>query len=121
MTLQELEKRLSEATAPDWDIDRDIHYLGNDGHGPGWLACDKPRYTASLDAAKALCERLLPGHGFCLEQGISREMRSEVAYWHAEVYGFGRVFRGEFEERGNLALALCLAVVRAWIAKEGKR
>ena len=111
--LRDLEKRLAEAKGADVNIDRDIHYLGNDGHGPGWLACDKPRYTDSLDAAIALVERVLPNPDWFWRvstinggaQARIYDMRDDDP--EKEFYGSGK----------NPALALCLAVVRALIAQ----
>lgn len=71
---------------------------------------DLPRLSASLDAAVALCERVLPGWGYFLrkdEEGCN----AALLYPHAL-----RVTPGCGQHPTSPALALLLAIVRAVLA-----
>ena len=57
--LSEIVRRLEEAKGPDFVSDRDI--LMNIDTLEDWDWSDPPKYTASLDAAISLVERVLPG------------------------------------------------------------
>jgi hypothetical protein len=120
MTLQELEKRLSEASgayqldAPLADaIDRafplevepDIRYM----------LIQAAR--GSVDAAIALAERVLPDHRWIVDKDCDRAPK-----YAAQVKARGATWRETSRPFANTpALALCLAIVRALIAKEGKQ
>lgn len=109
MTLDELERRLSEATGPDRELGVAVYetleicsYIPDEGDP-----------TASLDAAVALCERVLPNPDWFwrvnsiyggAQARINQMLDSENGL---EVYGSGR----------TPALALLLATVRALKAK----
>lgn len=67
-----------------------------------------PRLTASLDAALALVERVLPGWDICL----SRVKGDEAATWNA-VVGEPDSFSGSEASKPSPALALCLAALKA--------
>lgn len=53
--------RLKTATGPDREIDYALSELWPPSPGPGQLIPEGPYYTASLDAALALLERVRPG------------------------------------------------------------
>lgn len=112
--LRELEKRLEEATGPSQTLDRQI----NDTLGLPPIGY--PRFTSSLDAAVALVERVLPGWEW--------ERKCETNRWK-----FVRLIGPEFHKYEFMGphnkhctawtfgetppLALCLALIRALIAK----
>lgn len=119
MNLSDLQKALEEATGPDRKIDF-------------WLMAFDPTsdpskpaivYTASLDAAIALANRLLPGWGWRCGFGLSPHWVNGRA-----VYGWSHLNRvhpdhalTKDEATGYAAsapLAICLAIVRALLAKE---
>lgn len=53
-------ERVKAATGPDRNLDAMLHHWALSGVGTGYYA-DSPSYTASIDAALALTERVLPG------------------------------------------------------------
>lgn len=120
--LKELEKRLSEASGAYEEIDRplaeaiDRAFPFETDPGTRYLIIQAVR--GSLDAAVSLCERVLPGSGWLVGRG--RLTPSEPLFG-ATVYATDMA--DEPEELGGAegpspALALCLAAVRALIAKE---
>lgn len=144
--LREIEKRLSEATKADRELDfwiaratgieeasepdlEFVHFTSNGefelnfaGGKRGWLGTHViHRYTASLDAAVALCERVLWGRGLLIGKGRTRPSEP--------LWGVQILASDENEEQREMpvlaeaeanapALALCLAIVRALLAKE---
>lgn len=144
--LRDLEKRLSEAKGPDREIDVHLYAAFSDlpiKPASSWCVMDKfqfaytderkdrralylheddvPEFTASLDAAVALCERVLPGRGLMIGRG---KTRPSEPLWGVELYAddlvkigapYRIIARAESE---TPALALCLAIVRALLAKE---
>lgn len=81
-----------------------------------------PTYTASLDAAIALAERILPGCGLLLGKGRTRP---DEPLFGAQIYATAMGYRdeepvAEAEHNSSLALALCLAIIRALIAEQSK-
>lgn len=146
--LKELEKLLSEARGPDREIDFRIAALTDEQMAADLRVADGityssngefvltfkspagklgrgfygnhmvPQFTHSLDAAVSFCERVLPGSGWLVGRG--RLTPSEPLFG-ATVYATDMA--DEPEELGGAegpspALALCLAAVRALIAKE---
>lgn len=114
-TLRTLEKRLSEAAA-DRGLDEDIDAALNKGNVTG---CAAP-FTASLDAAIALCERVLWGRGLFLAKG---RCRPSEPLWGAQILASDENYEQREmpviaeAEADTAALALCLATVRALIAE----
>lgn len=129
--LKELEQRLVAATGADRELDLLIgkafdgvdpravivtagNYTGAIGYTDRdqWAVVNLKSYTASLDAAVALCERLLPGwHWSVSDRGLAR-----VSNPNANEFQDDR-----FDALGNApALALCLAIVRALLAGKGE-
>lgn len=91
-------ERLQLAPLPDRRLDGEIHnaiygtayvYVGAASpHGFHTSQTDNgcplvPFYTASLDAAIALAERALPGHGRCLAKG---RMRADEPMFACQIY-----------------------------------
>jgi hypothetical protein len=72
------------------------------------LGDDCDNFTASLDAALALVERVLPGWDICL----SRVKGDEAVTWNA-VVGEPDSFSGSEATSPTPALALCLAALKA--------
>ena len=72
-----------------------------------------PRYTASLDAAVALVERVLPGYKW--SAGFSRHVPHNAQVWAPSGHGY---YEGECDS--NRAIALILAALRALHAQEGR-
>lgn len=125
MTLPSLITRLEEAKGPDRELDADIcgalldaqvkrrreilpSYVYHTGDGEWSLI---PAYSASLDAALSLAERVLPGCGVMLNIGS----RVEVAVWPVSPAP------AAFALAPTPALALCLAILRALAVKEGQQ
>lgn len=104
--LRELEKRLETATGPNEWLDAAIDHALNPGNTVGAAPV-----SASLDAAVALVERVLPGWGYFIrrdEEGINASLLYPNAL---------RVSPGCGQHKSSPALALCLALIRALIAK----
>ncbi len=139
--LRDLERRLSEATGapkrtiyPADRIGEDLidalylatrHTIADNGPGGYWLSAPDgtpiahygvmPDPLASLDAAVALVERVLPDWHVTV-RGVNSSWHAEIVPTASMSVGFG------IGHRGSPALALCLALVRALIAKsEGKQ
>jgi hypothetical protein len=72
--LRELRERIGKLTGPDREVDQDLYcdlgLASKDADGI-LLAYHAPQYTASLDAALALVERVLPGFKADLDLGAS--------------------------------------------------
>jgi len=61
--LEELKERLTKATGPDSGLDEAIMLVLQPHHADGgYSLLEVPRYTASLDAAIALTNAVLPGY-----------------------------------------------------------
>lgn len=112
-TLRDLEKRLQEAMGPDRELDDAVFracglkvYPYDEPSGTTWG--DAYPVTKSLDAAIALVERLdfLQWHVDTMNLGA-----------YAEVYGRNCVFGSSVDICRTPALALCLALARAMIAR----
>lgn len=120
--LLNLEAILTALDGPDREVDLLIGKLwpGPDGDKPFSMSVNQQRgrkppvlaFTASVDAALSLCERLLRKPPF---------MAQENETWNAEIPWDGV---SEFALEANhrlLAIALCLAIVRALIAVEERK
>ena len=71
-----------------------------------------PAYTASIDAAVALAERVLPGWRICTEFGQNYSIAQFKRGWgpaRTEYLGMATTERADDE----IALALCLAILKA--------
>lgn len=112
MTISSLIKRLEEATGPDRELDADLAIACDLISEREWWSTDYlkfglvPCYTASVDAAIALAERVLGPVGWNV-QGNTNIFYSSVA---------GHTSRS----KATPAIALCIAVLRALEAKEAK-
>ena len=119
--LRELEKRLEEATGGSEDLNIEILHVLHDHGGFAREMVVVPNFTASLDAAVALVERVLPGWYWASHSS---------QYWDngrpADKCFLGGVYDASPPEingknfvvhKQTAALALCLALIRALIAK----
>lgn len=83
---------------------------------------EDPSYTASIDAAVALIEAVLPGAYWRV--GKKRPGRISATYIEIPISddpneeSIGTIFAGDYAK--TPALALCAALIRAMIAKEEK-
>jgi hypothetical protein len=75
---------------------------------PGWAVKAAPPYTASLDAALALVERVLPGRDWSLTTDLWGKLFMATIWKDA-----GGDIAGEAETRSTPALALLAALLRA--------
>jgi hypothetical protein len=108
--MTDLIKRLEEATAGSADLDREVERalrvvpmgLREDGT---WGQKQRP-WTASLDAALALAERVLPGWCWMIERHKNGTATAWLHEWNA--YG-----EGEQVVSNTPALALCAAILKA--------
>lgn len=112
--LNELLERVSSATGPDRELDRDICIelaidMATDDGAVGWKS--PPHFTASTDAALALVERVLPA-GW---PDVLREAISELSRRHSWNITFP--VAGQREE---LSLAILAALLSALISKESQ-
>ena len=147
-SLRSLAERLEKAKAPDRELDALLHFeFALKSEHPGWLdlACEvakrrlergwtedaawhnaQPSYTSSLDAAVAQCERLgaveieisdLAVHGIHTSVALDHHLKSwgEVESDPSEKTYLSREFCP------TASMRLCLALVRALIAKEQKQ
>ncbi len=107
--------RLSKLDAPDREVDREIHaYFGLPFSE---VLCDKPflynAYTASVDAAIALAERVLPGWYWGITQGDDGE---DAVEFQGNVWPSIQPYPAELEQYGYHkfpAIALLIALLRA--------
>ncbi len=90
--------RLSKLDGPDREVDAEVHAATNPPLRVGLRFGHIPAYTASVDAALALAERVLPG-------------------WHWQVDKCGAVLRSGHAlfstDHSVPAIALCIAILRA--------
>jgi len=145
-TLRDLRDRLANATGPDRRLDHDLMALSYvkgersigtmEDDGTGWRPCtdfvwidpetnrwkttarDGFEYTASIDAAVALCTRVLPGTSLIMRRGYLGDYAA--CNVGKEPGGFrARETWGNAERPDNeLALAICRAIVEGLIAQE---
>lgn len=125
--LKDLEKRLEEATGRDLELDADLWSIWDkrplegvcsdaviykrDPHDR--IAFDAPPpYTASLDAAVSLCERVLPGWWMMI---VSEGKHG----WSAQLGNGGHGIEGGWGRKPSAALAVCLVTVRILLSKGG--
>ncbi len=141
--LKELLELVENATGPDREIDADLFVAlinpewVTSKKDPGFAAADKrsfwpegkaryitrdckpaPQYTASIDAAVALVERMLPG--WSIEMVRTRYCTVEM--WKADEQGFFNSGRDPIVRRTEgytLPLAILAALLKALIAQEG--
>lgn len=131
MTLSELIERVEKLEEPSREVDADIFQaFGGDEWRHAYLKVQEPcgcpheqaveyareryspRYTASLDAAVALTERVLPGFGISIE---THPVYGD--WWDAAI--FDRMPKTVSNARKQTAaLALCLALLRRLSAQE---
>lgn len=121
-TLESLAERLDKATGPDRELDFDIataiepgviclRYNEDDRKNEPFTHWE---YTFSIDDACALCERIFPG----CEYGVYYFGHRMPRFAKAEVAQIGGP-HAEDVKGATPALALCLALIRALIEKEG--
>ena len=111
-----LVERLEKATGGDREIDLDLMVILHGGPRERYLTDELGRlefghqwkFTASIDAALSLVERVLPMWDICL----SRVKGDEAATWNA-VVGEPDSFSGSEATSPTPALALCLAALKA--------
>jgi len=99
--------RLSKLDAPDREVDGEIWRYLMSGEPRAVLHGPIPKLTASVDAAIALAERVLPGWDYILRRRFA-ELRHPRKFEHdARGYAF------------NTATALLIALLRATEASHG--
>lgn len=111
----EIHLALDETGNMEWYVARDGEEMivsGDDIHGR--KPVNFPKYTTSLDAAIALCERVLPGwdwyrvasHDGTVYMGVAPKQRAHVPA------------AGTWSNHPEMCIALCIALLRA--LEEGK-
>lgn len=121
--LRGIEKRLGEAPPPGPADTDELGVAVYETLGICSYIPDEGDPTRSLDAAIALCERVLWGRGLLIGKGRTRP---DEPLWGVQILA-----SDENEERREMpvlaeaeantpALALCLAIVRALIAEQSK-
>jgi len=104
---QTLITRLSKLDTPDREVDGEIwEYMFGDK--PVDFSMPLMEYTASVDAAIALAERVLPGRN----RTIRKRYRTTNGLIDGHVYD-AHVSGGDVCEGANEAIALCIALLRA--------
>lgn len=77
-----------------------------------------PRYTASIDAAVQLCERVLPDYLWGITQGTDGDVEFQGNIWpNTQPFDASK---DHFGYHSKPALALCIAILRALQPKEGE-
>lgn len=104
--LRELLARVESATEPLIELDREI---GGILEAALVNIVEPPRYTSSIDAAVALCERVLPSLPF-----ISMMKYSDG--WYVRISKKSTVMGYEGAQKPLASLALCAAILRAKVA-----
>lgn len=115
-TLTAFLARLEAAEGPNRVLDADIkRYLAPTERGYNQVS---PPYTASLDAALALCERVLPKSGWGLQSNTKGQRGQPRDCFWATV---GMYEPGRYDGAASTpALALLSALLRALIANEAQ-
>lgn len=122
MTIPELIEKLEKATAPDRELDADIAITlkmiaEREWWSVNYLSGDMiPAYTASIDAAVHLCERVLPGWR---NSSIKSGDNEFAAYIWADSNPWPPEASVE-RVKSSRAIALCIAIFRALQPKEGE-
>lgn len=106
--LRELLGRVESADGPNFQLEKDINELVDVGY-----QLRLPNYTSSIDAAVALCERVLPEWSIpCIGQDDTKHWWAELREGH--VTSYGKVAHGPADLKAkNPAIALCAAILRA--------
>ena len=122
--LEELIVALKEAAGPSRELDAEIDKLvSNWSHLRKAVHADTqeafvlptvPHFTASIDAAVALIEQVLPGAFWIMSRG--RLQIEEPLYAIELLFGTDEIL-GEAESN-SLPIAICLAVLRAKLSQE---
>lgn len=111
-SLRGLEKRLAEASGPSLDLDKEIFLTVDDGFG---ARVTGHTYTASLDAAVALEERVLPGWRIFFTYTPGKVCQLRLIDTTGPEPDDGEDWPHVKGMSTHPALALCLAIVRALI------
>lgn len=121
--LQSLLERVEGATGADREIDSRLNRLAYGDTPVLWPKGSRSKpYTASLDAALALVERVLPGHLIALAgpwRYADHHPKAGQPIWNAELHeDFEAVCVTDLEARGATpALAAIAALLHAKIAE----
>jgi hypothetical protein len=137
MTLSELIKALETADGPslhmdgvlwcvangyefiEWNTTGCVYRGGSDNRVYRADSTTVRPYTASVDAAIALCERVLPGWRLGITQGDDDENSID---FQGNVWPGEQPFLLELEQYGYHkmpAIALCIAILRARLSQDG--
>lgn len=134
--LEQLLERVKAATGPDRELDADIaqaiegveiqwrqatgtmemypvQRYPSTSHAAGFGIGPVPTYTASVDAALAFAERMLPGFGYSLNGG---HLRDQATIWLGEVETYDQ--ECEFVEGGETAPLAILAATLSALASQ---
>lgn len=114
--LSELKRRVDEATGPDRELDVDLTIF----FGPGTSTLLELVFplTASIDAAVALIERVLPGWGYMIAAGVG----VADAFLSASDWPTGPEFSGtSTAQSARVPLALLSALLAAVEAQGGAK
>lgn len=106
--LKALAERVEGATGPDINID----YALAAEFGRPWVL---PRYTASIDAALGLVERVLPGAIWYRCHGDDFNVKSVEVWWRESERHEWII--AEALDKGSTPLAILSALLRALLAK----
>jgi hypothetical protein len=106
---RELERKLSEATGPSRELDQEFSDLLP---GASCVNSGADYYTRSLDAAVSFAEAMLPDCQWTLKKqhGLSTAAVFKFVQYHGEALNL----------KSCPAIALCLATIRALIARGGE-
>lgn len=114
--LADLLARVEAATGPDREIDGLLYCMEDEVIQRCWPHWGReqrenltPRYTASLDAALALVERVLPGSTV----DIGSDDNETGRFYYGVVWPEGRSAGSETNSRHSMALALVASLLRA--------
>lgn len=110
--LTDIIERLESATGPNFKLDCDIRRMFDPEHAEHFTI--PPNFTASLDAAIALCERVFPAANWQLcSSGGCTLIYGNTPDGHD-------ILEAGTQTAPTPALALCLAICRAMAAREGE-